>query len=190
MIVRRLYMRYILILFICLINTEIKAQYITGKTNMLWLGGTFPNGGVEFALNKKWTIDAWGIVNAWDYPNNMQLNVYLFQPEVRYWLCQKFEGHFFGAHGHVGHYNIGMIPWIKKMEHKVYRGNLYGSGISYGYHYPFGKRWGLEFTIGVGYVFLDYEEFYCINCAESRGKKNKHYLGPTRAGISLIYFIK
>ena len=79
---------------------------------------------------------------------------------------------------------------ISELKHTVYRGNLYGGGLSYGYHFAFGKRWGLELTLGIGYAWLDYKEYYCTYCAELRGKKNRHYLGPTRAGVSLIYFIK
>lgn len=167
-----------------------RAQHIGVKNNLLWDGAVVPNAGVEFALSSRWTLDVWGAVNAWDYPNDMQMNLYLLQPEVRYWPCQKFEGHFFGLHGHAAHFNVGMMPFIPRLERTVYRGNLYGGGLSYGFHYPFGKRWGVEFTIGVGYAYIGYEEFYCTYCAESRGKKHKHYLGPTRAGISLIYFIK
>lgn len=184
-------MRYIwLVIIISNVCAGVCAQHIGIKNNLLWDGVTVPNGGLEFAMGRHWTLDAWGAVNAWDYKGNMQLNLFLLQPEVRYWPCQKFEGHFFGLHGHAAHFNVGMIPFIPNLEHTVYRGNLYGGGLSYGYHYAFGKRWGLEFTLGIGYAYLNYEEFYCTYCAESRGKKTRHYLGPTRAGVSLIYFIK
>lgn len=55
---------------------------------------------------------------------------------------------------------------------------------------PSASAGGLELTLGIGYAWLDYKEYYCTYCAELRGKKNRHYLGPTRAGVSLIYFIK
>ena len=97
---------------------------------------------------------------------------------------------FFGIHAHAAHFNVGLISFISELKHTVYRGNLYGGGLSYGYHFAFGKRWGLELTLGIGYAWLDYKEYYCTYCAELRGKKNRHYLGPTRAGVSLIYFIK
>ena len=184
-------MRYVvLILLLGHVCFQANAQHIGVKNNLLWDAGVVPNAGVEFALSSRWTLDVWGSVNAWNYPGNAQMNLYLLQPEVRFWPCQKFEGHFFGVHAHAAHFNVGMIPFIPDLERQVYRGNLYGGGISYGYHLAFGKRWGVEFTIGAGYAYIDYEKFYCTYCAESRGKKVKHYLGPTRAGISLIYFIK
>ena len=63
------------------------------KTNLLFLATTTPNAGVEIALNDRLTLDLWGAYNAWKFPNDMKLNLYLIQPELRYWPCQKFEGH-------------------------------------------------------------------------------------------------
>ena len=71
-------------------------------------------------------MDVWGAYNAWKYPDDMRLNLYLIQPEVRFWPCRKFEGHFFGVHGHYGHFNIGMIPFISGLKDHVLRGDLYG----------------------------------------------------------------
>jgi len=31
------------------------------------------------------------------------------QPELRYWLCEKFNGHFFGVHLHGGIFNVGAL---------------------------------------------------------------------------------
>ena len=68
----------------------------------------------------------------------MKLNMYLFQPEVRYWFCRKFEGHFIGVHGHWGHFNIGQIPFISGLKDHILRGDLYGGGVTYGYHWALG----------------------------------------------------
>ncbi len=32
---------------------------------------------------------------------------WMVQPEARYWLCEKFNGHFLGVHAHYADYNVG-----------------------------------------------------------------------------------
>lgn len=112
---------------------------------------------------------------------------WLIQPEARYWLCESFAGHFFGAHLHYGEYNVGNILGIKGYR---YDGNVYGAGLSYGYQWLINKRWSIEGTIGVGFVHLDREKFVCGNCGEKLEEGTKNYVGPTKAGISLIYILK
>lgn len=166
------------------------SQRVTLKSNLLYWATTTPNAGMEFSLGRHFTFDIWGAYNAWKFGSDMKLNLYLVQPEFRYWPCQRFEGHFIGVHGHYGHFNIGMIPFIPDLKDKIYRGDLYGAGISYGYHWAIGERWGIEATIGAGYVYMDYDKFKCVDCAELIGSYKRSYFGPTRIGLSFIYFIR
>ena len=53
-----------------------------------------------------------------------------------------------------------------------------------------GKRWNLEATIGLGYIYTTYDKYECVTCGKFKGSNDKHYFGPTKAGISLIYIIK
>lgn len=181
------------ILMLLLVNLSVFSVYsqqTTLKTNVLFWGTTTPNAGVEVGIAKQITIDIWGAYNAWKFSNNMKLNLYLAQPEIRYWFCRKFEGHFVGIHGHYGHFNIGQIPFIPSLENHVLRGDLYGGGISYGYHWSIGKRWGIEATIGAGYAYMNYTKYRCVECAESVGSYTRSYIGPTRVGFSVMYFLR
>ena len=181
------------ILMLLLINLTIFSAYsqqTTLKTNVLFWGTTSPNAGVEVGITRQITIDIWGAYNAWKFSNDMKLNLYLMQPEVRYWFCRKFEGHFVGIHGYYGHFNIGQIDFIPCMKEYVYRGNLYGGGISYGYHWALGERWGMEVTVGGGYAQLSYDKYLCRDCGERVGRFKRTYFGPTRAGVSLVYFLR
>ena len=63
-------------------------------------------------------------------------------------------------------------------------------GISYGYSWILGKRWNIEATIGFGYAYSNYDKYDCATCGRFKGSQDKHYFGPTKAGISLIYIIK
>ena len=61
------------------------------KTNLVhWAAAGTPNAGLEFALNRKYTLEVGGGFN------------WIVQPELRYWLCESFNGHFFGLHALVG----------------------------------------------------------------------------------------
>lgn len=160
------------------------------RTNLLFWSTTTPNAGVEFSLGRNFTLALDGGYNAWKFPNDMKLNLAFAQPEFRYWFCRRFEGHFVGLHGHYAHFNIGQIDFIPCMKEYVYRGNLYGGGISYGYHWALGERWGMEVTVGGGYAQLSYDKYLCRDCGERVGRFKRTYFGPTRAGVSLVYFLR
>lgn len=60
----------------------------------------------------------WAGRRPWTYPaittrsRNQSGKIFktrLVQPEFRYWLCERFNGHFFGVHGLGGEYNIAKV---------------------------------------------------------------------------------
>lgn len=171
-------------------------QWAAVKTNLLYDATTTINLGVEVGLADKWTLDVLGNYNPWEFSNDRQLKHFLIQPEARYWLCEKFNGHFFGAHVHYGRYNAGNIKLPfgigeEGIQKYRYKGWLAGAGVSYGYHWILGKRWSLEATLGIGYAYLGYDKYkICPTCRQKLGDEVKHYFGPTRAALSVIYIIK
>lgn len=173
------------------------------KTNLLYDATSTMNVGVELALGDRWTLDVSGNYNPWTFPDNRKMRNWLIQPEVRRWFGERFSGHFAGVHAHVGGYNWGgMLPWgfrsgkmFGSIENEAirdhrYQGLLWGVGASYGYLRMLGRRWGIEATVGVGYARLWYDKFPCARCGQKIGHRTKHYFGPTKAGISLIYILK
>ncbi len=70
------------------------------------------------------------------------------------------------------------------------RGDLYGGGVTYGYHWALGERWGLEAMIGAGYAYMRYDKFRCADCGEREGSYTRSYIGPSRLGFSIIYFLR
>jgi len=147
---------------------------------------------MEFGLSRKWTLDVAAVYNPWYFGNQSVNRFWLVQPEARYWFCNRFEKHFIGVHGIYGQFNIGNIklPLIHTFDEHRYDGWGAGGGISYGYHLPMGKRWAWEFTVGLGYLYLKYDKYRCYDCDEHIRSKGRHYLGPTKAGISLILMLK
>lgn len=159
------------------------------KTNALYWATTTPNLGLEVPLAKKLTLDVSGNYNPWKFSDDKKLKHWLVQPELRYWLCERFNGSFFGLHGHYAEYNVSNLDLFGMGDYR-YEGNLYGAGISYGYHWILKHRWSMEATIGAGYARLKYDKYECGNCGEKLGHKTKNYFGPTKIGLSIIYTIK
>ena len=91
------------------------------------------------------------------------------------------------------YYNISGVRVLfqdKSTKDHRYQGWVTGVGLSYGYSWILGKRWNLEATVGLGYVYTDYDKYECATCGEFKESGSKHYFGPTKASISLIYMIK
>ncbi|MDH6306896.1 hypothetical protein M2459_003477 [Parabacteroides sp. PF5-5] len=179
----------IAVLLLMFFSPFIKSQGIALKTNLLYDATSTINLGLEIGLAPQWTLELPVNYNPWDFPKDRKLKHWGGQPEVRYWLCEKFNGHFFGLHAHVAGYNVGGLKIFGLNDHR-YEGNLYGGGISYGYQWILSKRWSIEATVGVGYAYLDHAKYPCEKCAEKIDDYTKNYFGPTKAGISIIYIIK
>ncbi|MDR2120448.1 MAG: DUF3575 domain-containing protein [Tannerella sp.] len=189
-------------------------QNVALKSNLLYDATTTINLGIEYALSDKLTLDVGMNYNPWAFPQkklNMQgeeivdegydakLKHFMVQPELRWWLCEKYNGHFFGAHVHYANFNIGGLSFLPDgwgdhhddgIQNKRFEGWGGGSGVSYGYHLLLGNRLSLEFTLGLGYAYLKYGKFDCAKCSKEISRSTMQYFGPTKAGISVIFMLK
>ena len=173
---------------------SMSAQQIGIKTNILYDASATINMGVEFALAPEWTLDISGNWNGWNFKDNRKWKHFLIQPEARYWLCEKFNGHFFGLHVHGGEFNVGNVrtPFglFGDCRDSRHEGWYYGAGISYGYQWLIGTRWNLELSAGIGYVGADYTAYKAPVCGPRIGPGHHDYFGPTKASVSIIYIIR
>lgn len=170
------------------------AQRTAIKTNLIYWGVTTPNLGVELALSSKNTLELGGGLNVFAFSDNKKFKHWLLQPEYRYWLCEKFNGHFFGLHAHGAQFNVGGwdIPLgrLDVFKDSRYEGYLYGAGISYGYQWVWSPRWNFEFNLGGGFARIHYEKYPCATCGTKQDEGTYNYFGVTKAALSLIYIIK
>ncbi|CDD83871.1 MULTISPECIES: DUF3575 domain-containing protein [Mediterranea] len=183
-----------LTLFIWGIQTA-SAQTWGIKTNALYDATRTVNIGTEFALCKKWTLDVSGNYNGWNAGSRCEkMKHFMVQPELRYWTCDVFNGHFFALHAMGGGYNISNVrfPFFTRKfdDGNRYEGWFVGAGVGYGYSWVLGKRWNLEAEIGAGYAYSPYDSYECLECRRSLDSGTRHYWGITKAAISLIYFLK
>lgn len=173
-----------------------QAQDVGLKTNLVADGLLSPNLGAEVGLAPKWTLDLTGEFNGWTLSHERRWKHWLVMPEARYWLCDRFSGHFFGVEAHGGQYNIGGFDgkWnlfgtdARKLKDTRYQGWFVGGGVTYGYAWILGRHWNLEAEIGVGYSYTRYDRFRCAGCGKKiETDKPHHYVGPTKAAINLVY---
>jgi len=116
------------------------------KSNALFDLTTSLNLGFELRLQRQITLDLPFTLNPWTYNKleNTKFKFLLFQPGLRYWDCEVFNGHFIGVHGHYAYFNVGHLPnplFSETMNQYRFEGQLAGMGISYGYHWLISPRW-------------------------------------------------
>lgn len=171
-----------------------RCQVIGVKSDVLSGLLTSPNVGVEVAFSARYSGELSVHYNGFNLSGDKRWKHWFVQPELRYWMCQPFGGHFLGVHALYGWYNVagvklpfGLLP---KIREERYEGSFVGGGLTYGYHFILSPHWGIETTIGVGYVRTNYERFRCFHCGEQTGSGSRNYVGPTKVGVSLIYLIR
>ncbi len=185
-----------LLLFFVSCKFSVKAQEFAVKTNLLYDALLTVNAGAEVRLMPKWTLDLSGNFNAWTV-NGRRWRHWLVQPEIRYWFCQEWQGHFVAAHTLGGQYNIGNMDFpnfnllgnkLGDFKHHRYEGWYVGVGIAYGYSWILSRHWNIEAEIGVGWVYSRATAYPCTECGTPEyDKRPVHYVGPTKAAVSLVY---
>ena len=184
-------------LLVLCIPSKSNAQNFAAKTNLLYDLTSTINIGAEAALAPKWSLDISGNMNFWSFSNGKRWKQWMIQPEARYWLCRNMGGHFFAAHALGGQYNVGHVNLdflsflgynFKEFKDFRHQGWFAGAGIGYGYSWILGKHWNLEAEIAVGYVYTSYDVYECAGCGKKVDTdREKHYIGPTKAAINLVY---
>ncbi len=159
---------------------EAGAQDVAVKTNGLYWATTTPNLGLEVAFDPKWTVDLSGGYNPWTFSDDKKMRCWLVQPELRYWICEKFEGHFVGVHLHGAQFFGGFSD-------KRYDGYLAGGGVTYGYDWILSPHWNVEAALGVGYAHLWYKQSPRIPCLKCWTNKTREYVGVTKLSVSIVY---
>lgn len=187
--------RFLVILGILMAGSfMMSAQKVGIKTNLISDAVTSPNLGVEFKMASRWTMDISGQMNAWNI-HERRWRHWLAMPEVRLWFCEAFQGSFWALHVLGGQYNVGNIDTNVKFlgsnfsEMKTHRfeGWGAGAGIGYGYAWILGKHWNLEFEVGVGWIYTQFDKYPCGVCGTKEGSGHHNYFGPTKLSLGIEY---
>lgn len=171
------------------------SQVVALKTNLIGDALLSPNLGIEFGLARKWSLEISGQTNLWPVEGHIWKHVAV-QPELRFWLCRRFAGHFLALHGVGGIYNFGDIDFpvnalgsdFRNLKDNRYQGWAAGAGLAYGYAWPVHKHWNIEAELGVGWLYTRYDQFPCASCGTKTAEDVTHnYFGPTKAAVSVVY---
>ena len=162
-----------------------KKQYIAIESNLLLDAAVIPNIGIEVGIGKGFTIggnyqNIWLRDKAWTRWYRLEgfevgLNRYLNREK------RPFRGHHVGLYGQ-------LLTWDFTVNGKGYLAERWarGGGVAYGYAFPVGRRFNLDFEIGVGYLGGNMHE-YTPEDGHRVWQRTKpfHWVGPTKAGITL-----
>lgn len=171
------------------------SQSVALKTNLVNDALLSPNLGIEFGLAPKWTMDIGAEGNYWTIDGHKWKHWFI-RPEARYWLCERFSGHFFGVHLIGGQYNMGNLNLhlnflgsdFRRLKDRRYQGWGAGAGIAYGYAWPVARHWNVEAELGLGWIYTRYDSYPCADCGTKlQSNKAHNYFGPTKAAINLVY---
>lgn len=179
-----------------LTSSPCKAQDVGFGTNMLYWATTTPNLLVEVGLGGHFSLSVAGGYNPFKFKSTFsdvsrsKLQHWVVYPELKYWLDKPFKGHYFGLHAFYGNYDAGGVKMLKLLDDYRYEGYGYGGGISYGYQWLLGRHWSFGASVGMGYAYVDYDKYNCGSCEEKVASGKKHYLLPTKAALSFVYYIK
>ena len=185
---------FILFLLLLLFRlADLHSQTLAVKNDLLTGALSSPNLSVEVKLSDRFTLEAGFHYNPFPAGGDKRWKHWFVQPELRYWMCQPFGGHFFGAHLMYGVYNAGdmklPLGLFKGVRSSRYEGDFLGLGVSYGYHFILSPRWSIETSLGVGFLHIGYERYRCLHCGEQTGGGYKNFIAPTWAAVSLVYLI-
>lgn len=179
----------------CAVSFSAESQNLAVKTNLLSDAFAVPEAAVEFAFADKWSAELGANFIDWKIGEGVRKHWFV-RPGARYWFCERFAGHFIGLDLMAGEFNFGNIDNnikflnndFRGLRDKRYQGWGAGAGIAYGYTWMLSKHWSVEATLGVGWLYTRYDVYPCASCGRKlRSGAVHNYVGPTKAGINLIY---
>ncbi len=176
-----------------------KPFYMALKTNLVYDALLVPNIGVEFALGKGWTLGGNWMYGWWKNDKRYRYwRVYGGEVDLRKYFGQRaadkpLTGHHIGVYGQLLTYDFefggrgymggrpGGTLWDKAHC---------GVGFEYGYSLPVARRLNLDFSLGLGYLGGTCYEYIPVDaCYVWERTRIRHWVGPTKAEISLVWLL-
>ncbi len=182
-------------------DTIVIPKFVMGlKTNMLADVALIPNIGAEFYIDKGFTV-GFNWLYAWWSSDRKQRSwrIYGGDLNARMYLGKlakelPLQGHHVGVYVQAYTYDFAWngkgILGGESGGHFFDRVN-YGVGAEYGYSLPIYHCLNIDFTLGLGYfggIYYDYT--FDEDCYVWQATKRRHFFGPTKAEVSLVWRIE
>lgn len=176
-----------------------KPLYVALRTNMLYDALLMPNIDCEMYLGKSWSVAANWLYGWWKTDRrHWYWRAYGGDIAIRKWWGKASQqkpltGHHIGIYGQIFTYDFetgGRGYMGGKPGGTLWDKMNYIMGAEYGYSLPIARRLNIDFTIGAGYwggIYHEYKpeaDYYIW-----QSTKERHWIGPTKAEISLVWLI-
>lgn len=153
------------------------------RANLLRWATLTPDLGIEWRINRNVGVLVNGSWTSWTWDNkDRRYALWEVSPEVHYYIGKEKRG-YVGAMFKAGQCNYKFSATGKQ-------GDLMGGGITGGYQLKLNKALSLDFSLGLGYMNTDVENYKVIEGVRVRqGNETKHWFGPIQAGVTLVWNI-
>ena len=197
--------KYVYVIYIAIIQfaaiyvangQSYNTQKVVLKSNLLYDALITPNIGVEAYIGKGITVGASWTAAWWKAdPESWYHRIKGGDIQATKWLGNRpfsaedevkpFQGWHAGIYAQMLQYDFS---WGKKGS--IATSWSWGAGVQGGWAMPVGKKLSLDFSLSVGYLTGEYEEYIPIDgCYVWQATKNRHWIGPTKAEVTLIWHI-
>lgn len=149
--------------------------------NLLRWATLTPDLGVEWRMNKRWSLLLNGTWTSWSW-NDKDRRHALWEvvPELRYYIGKEKHG-YLGTMFRTGQFNYKFSATGKQ-------GDLMGGGLTGGYQLHLNRALSLDFSMEVGCTHAGFDKYRVIDGVRVRdGKGSKDYWGVNRLGVSLVW---
>lgn len=169
------------------------------RTNLLYDLLLVPEIGVEYGFANGWSVECSWMYGWWkkDYKHRYWRAYGGYATLRRYFGTRRngnpLTGHHIGIYGQLLTYDIefgGKGYMGGRPGGSLWDKTHYGGGVEYGYSLSLARKLNLDLSVGVGYLGGTYYEYNPKDgCYVWDVTKSRHWFGPTRAEVSLVWLL-
>ena len=173
-------------------HEDIDKKMLVGlKTNLLYDAAVVPNLGLEFYLGKRWSLVGNWMHSWWHSdPDYFCWRTYGGDIALRRWFGKASKRKALTGH-HVGLYGQMLTYDFLMGQDGILADDWnWAAGLEYGYSAHLSRRLNLDFTVGAGYHWGEYDEYIPLDGHYVwQATKRRRFIGPTKIEISLVWLI-
>lgn len=184
-------------ILLCLLPLKAGAQQVAVKTNVLSWAALTPDLGVEVVTGEHTSVALSVFGHYLPFKDGRPSQLAVLQPEFRYWFNGRpLTREYLGISAFWAYYDS---PYYTRLllKDQVFSGNALALGVSGGYVFSLGARWGLELSGGTGLLVFrqkhywegdQYDAYYGGQQTATNSKGYKIF--PVKLAVTFIYIIR
>lgn len=144
----------------------------------------------EYGFSCRWSASLSLAYSAWNFgSSDCKFRTFRFQPELRYWFANGYNGWFADIHAAMIAYNVALPSWAFRIQDRNGRHPALGGGIGAGFRFNLDKkgRWRAEASVGAGIYYLDYDRFVNKGCGSLVDSRKRVFAGIDNISFSIIF---